>query len=366
MSACVVLAWCILPIAAVVGSRETGHPAAQANISIASSTQVVLTSESGSVNTAKVTIPAPAGRVVRWTVRPGDTLSAIAAALRVPGGWQALYTANRSAIGPDPDLIRPGAVLTLPGTGSSARYTVAPGDTLSAIAAALGLPGGWQALYAANRSAIGPDPGVISPGTVLITPRPVNSRQASAQPPARRKNPAAPPRTAPAPAGRQPAPPANPAPNTGSPPSAGRQPNGELAAPGHRAAPGHFTIRTGGMPRWLEDVLLAAGVLAATAFAAEPAAALTRRRKANRPARPRAPGAGPRLARQAAKKARIILANYERLIVTYSTSDHTVYVLTPPGEDPSAVLRAARLILPENTYEDLAAYLGLPPCWPLE
>jgi hypothetical protein len=33
------------------------------------------------------------------------------------------------------------------------------------------------------------------------------------------------------------------------------------------------------MPRWLEDVLLAAGLLAATAFATEPVAVLARRRR---------------------------------------------------------------------------------------
>jgi len=33
------------------------------------------------------------------------------------------------------------------------------------------------------------------------------------------------------------------------------------------------------MPGWLEDVLLAAGLLAATAYATEPVAALARRRR---------------------------------------------------------------------------------------
>ena len=42
-----------------------------------------------------------------------------------------------------------------------ARYQIAPGDTLSAVAARFGLPGGWQALYAANRAVIGHDPNVI-------------------------------------------------------------------------------------------------------------------------------------------------------------------------------------------------------------
>jgi len=121
------------------------------------------------------------------------------------------------------------------------------------------------------------------------------------------------------------------------------------------------------MQGWLQDVLIAAGVLAATAFAAEPAAALARRRrKAARPARPRAPGGTSDLAQQAAEKARIILADHERLIVTYSARDHTVYVLTPPGEDPMVVLSAARLVLPEDTYKDLAGHLGVPSAWPSE
>jgi hypothetical protein len=71
------------------------------------------------------------------------------------------------------------------------------------------------------------------------------------------------------------------------------------------------------MPRWLEDVLVAAGVLAATAFAAEPAA-------------------------------------------------EPAAALAPPGEDPNAVLNAARLVLPEDSYQDLAGHLGVPAAWPLE
>jgi hypothetical protein len=198
------------------------------------------------------------------------------------------------------------------------------------------------------------------------------------------------------------------------------------------------------MPRWLVDLLLAAGVLAATAFAAEPAAAIARRRKATSPATPDQPGTADRpdtatrtgtttrpdnttrphpadhpntvipldrnnrpgttgrpgrnahpgttdrparvswlvpaqrsgkhrasggardLAKRAAERAKIILADHERLIVTYSISDHTVYVLTPPGEDPRVVLAAARLVVPEDTYQDLAGHLGVPAAWPLE
>ncbi len=46
-----------------------------------------------------------------YTVQPGDTLSAIAEKLGIPD-WHTLYYANQATIGPDPDLIHPGDVLT--------------------------------------------------------------------------------------------------------------------------------------------------------------------------------------------------------------------------------------------------------------
>ncbi|MFE2871538.1 transglycosylase family protein [Embleya sp. NPDC059259] len=54
--------------------------------------------------------PADAAEVV---VRPGDTLSGIADEQQFPGGWPALYARNREAVGPDPDLIQPGQRLLL-------------------------------------------------------------------------------------------------------------------------------------------------------------------------------------------------------------------------------------------------------------
>ncbi|WP_411088989.1 transglycosylase family protein [Streptomyces sp. 061-3] len=48
-----------------------------------------------------------------YTVRPGDNLWAIADAQKVHGGWPALYEANKSAVGDDPDLILPGQSLDL-------------------------------------------------------------------------------------------------------------------------------------------------------------------------------------------------------------------------------------------------------------
>jgi len=49
-----------------------------------------------------------------YTIRPGDTLSGIAARLHIAGGWQALYQLNRAAIGLDPNFIHPGQVLKIP------------------------------------------------------------------------------------------------------------------------------------------------------------------------------------------------------------------------------------------------------------
>ncbi|MFE0103174.1 transglycosylase family protein [Streptomyces sp. NPDC059009] len=48
-----------------------------------------------------------------YTVRPGDSLSAIADDLDVHGGWPALYDGNKKAVGADPDLILPGQRLDL-------------------------------------------------------------------------------------------------------------------------------------------------------------------------------------------------------------------------------------------------------------
>jgi LysM repeat protein len=257
-------------------------------------------------------------------------------------------------VGPDPGLIRPGTALALPGRAGPARYTVAAGDTLSGIAAALGAPGGWPALYAANRAVIGADPNAIRPGTVLAIPRAPSpgspaphptpttpakapSPPASAQPPASARPPASAPTSTPA---------------SAKPPASARPP-ASAPAPAHGTghAPSARPPSLGGLPRWLETVLAAAGLLIATAFLTEPALAIARRRRAARPAD---------------DDPRIVLADYERLVVTHSRQDGTVYVLRPPDADPQAILLAARLVLAQDRYEELAGHLGVPAHWPTE
>ncbi|MFI7403311.1 transglycosylase family protein [Streptomyces sp. NPDC049541] len=51
--------------------------------------------------------------------------------------------------------------------GTRDTYTVHAGDTLASIADSLGLDGGWRALYAANKNAIGVDPNHIFAGQTL-------------------------------------------------------------------------------------------------------------------------------------------------------------------------------------------------------
>jgi hypothetical protein len=48
-----------------------------------------------------------------YIVRRGDTLSAIANAKNIPGGWQSLYRTNRGVVGSNPGLIHPGLRLNI-------------------------------------------------------------------------------------------------------------------------------------------------------------------------------------------------------------------------------------------------------------
>ncbi|MEU0401891.1 transglycosylase family protein [Streptomyces sp. NPDC006197] len=61
-----------------------------------------------------------------YTVTPGDSLSEIARDEHVKGGWQRLYETNRSVVGDDPDLIRPGQRLTLRITAPRKAEKAAP------------------------------------------------------------------------------------------------------------------------------------------------------------------------------------------------------------------------------------------------
>ena len=334
-SACVVLAWGML-LTLLVAGMGGSVPRTQANMRIASSTTAVTLTSTVDAATASTTRAQPAPRYV---VRPGDSLSSIAAARAVRGGWQALYAANRRVIGPDPDVIHPGTVLVLPGQVTPVSYTVRTGDTLSGIATEFAIPGGWPALYAGNRQVIGPDPNEIRPGTVLTLVRPAAPTRPSSRPARHRQ--------------AKPAPPAT------------------HAAPPHHAPQTRTSApATAGMPGWLRIMLLAAGLLIGAVFLAELVLAIARRRRqaSARNAKPEttSPRESSEVEPLITQEAHIVLADFDRLVVTRNKADDTIYVLRPPGEDPRAILRVARLVLPEDPYEELAEQLGVPASWPME
>jgi LysM repeat protein len=71
----------------------------------------------------KAAAPKSAGS---YEVAGGDTLSKIADVHSVDGGWQRLYSANKSVIGGNPNMIHPGQVLALGGKAAAAPKAAAP------------------------------------------------------------------------------------------------------------------------------------------------------------------------------------------------------------------------------------------------
>ncbi len=285
-SACVVFAWSIVSVLLVAAVVAFGRPAPEVQAGTrtphsstqlsGSSAQVSAGSAQVSAGRARVSAGSSSDQVVllsalsvaaapvalvshpvRYVVQAGDSLAGIAARLGVAGGWPVLYAANRRAVGGDPDVIRPGLVLVVPGAVVPARYVVAAGDSLAGIAARLGVAGGWRALYAANRHRIGGDPNVISAGLVLAIPRPATAVSPGRTRPPHRPAPRAVPPVRPGPA-QHPVPAVSPR---------GSRPRG-----------------TAGMPGWLKTTLLAAGLLILVAFVTEPLLLARRRRQHQVPA----------------------------------------------------------------------------------
>lgn len=131
------------------------------------------TAASAVLAAASIGITSAAHAAPTVVVAPGDTLSAIAA--RHGTSWQALYETNRGVIGGNPNLLRVGQALTVgggapaaapaPAASGASVHVVAPGDTLSAIASRYGTT--WRALHEANRAVIGGNPNVLRVGQRL-------------------------------------------------------------------------------------------------------------------------------------------------------------------------------------------------------
>jgi LysM repeat protein len=100
-----------------------------------------------------------------YTVRAGDNLSVIAMRQRYPGGWQRLYAHNRTTVGQDPDLIHPGQVLRLPSRSAQPSRKPAPAAVSPPRAAAGSVP---QPVETAAGSAPSSIRGLAQPVAVVL------------------------------------------------------------------------------------------------------------------------------------------------------------------------------------------------------
>ena len=78
-------------------------------------TRTVSLNRAASISAATAMTPVPAGSGRQYTVQAGDTLSTIAEdQYRSESRWREIYQANRTAIGGNPDRLKPGMKLRIP------------------------------------------------------------------------------------------------------------------------------------------------------------------------------------------------------------------------------------------------------------
>lgn len=118
-----------------------------------------------------------------YTVQPDDEHTGLMGIAHLVYGnadrWTAIYEANRHIIGSNPNVVRAGQQLAMPGlvTGIGAPglarvYIVQPADLydgLTGIARRLfGKAEQWEQIYRINHGVIGEDPQRIQPGQHLL------------------------------------------------------------------------------------------------------------------------------------------------------------------------------------------------------
>ncbi|AUY48611.1 LysM peptidoglycan-binding domain-containing M23 family metallopeptidase [Streptomyces sp. CB01881] len=131
---------------------------------------------------APAAAPAAAPAEESYKVAGGDTLSKIANAKHVEGGWQALYDHNRSVVGTNPNLIFPGQKLALGAKAAAAPAAAeaakpaAPAKSASQDsvkpAAPAAAPKPVQAAKPAQAPAVKPAPAAAKPAAQTAAPAP--------------------------------------------------------------------------------------------------------------------------------------------------------------------------------------------------
>ncbi|WTH27418.1 LysM peptidoglycan-binding domain-containing M23 family metallopeptidase [Kitasatospora purpeofusca] len=112
-----------------------GHTQQSSTWTGATSADATPAAAPAAVETAPVA-PAAEAAPVDYKVVGGDTLSKIADAKNVEGGWKALFEHNRSVIGADPNLIYPGQQLALGAKAAEAAKPAAPAEAAKPAAPA--------------------------------------------------------------------------------------------------------------------------------------------------------------------------------------------------------------------------------------
>lgn len=166
-----------------------------------------------------------AGRAGTYTVRPGDSLTRIAATHLGDADLWAEIAALNPSVTADPDLIYAGTVLHLPAApaapdrSAANTYTVQPGDTLSGIARdQLGDADLYPLIYQASKDTVQPgglrlsDPDQIDIGQHLTIPALPPTAIPTSPPTPTPASAPAPARTSPRPPGSPPAAPVSPPP----------------------------------------------------------------------------------------------------------------------------------------------------------
>ncbi|MFC9327420.1 peptidoglycan DD-metalloendopeptidase family protein [Kitasatospora sp. NPDC057015] len=125
-----------LPLVTAVSASAhevPAHKSQSATWTGATSADAVAVADKAAAETAPAAAPAAAADVT-YKVVGGDTLSKIAAAKNVDGGWHALYETNRQVVGANPNLIYPGQQLVV-GKAAAQAPAAAPAPKTSSDSA---------------------------------------------------------------------------------------------------------------------------------------------------------------------------------------------------------------------------------------